>query len=160
MTVPAPMPWSAADPVRARGAAAVAMIAALPPVERRAVLGLRLWLAGAAGREALVRELGFGLDPDDTAEAAHALQCLLSCLLGGARRPLCRRAAPCAFVGADEMVVALGIAAAASGDADDAVALFATLVRLPQARAAVQDAERLGLALARAGGVAPGTGFT
>lgn len=151
----APAPSSAAAPVQARGAAAVALVAALPPVERRAVLGLRLWLAGAAGRETLVRELGAGLDPDETADAAQALQCLLSRLLDGARRPLCRRAAPCAFVGADEMVVALGVAAAAAGDTEDATALFATLVRLPQARAAVPDAERLGLALARAGGDLP-----
>jgi hypothetical protein len=131
-----------------RGGASVGHLSELPEVERGAVLFLRQWCLGDAARAVIARDfaLAFG---SERGAATNALQDrLMQVMLGRARRPLMRHADGCACLGGDESAFAQMVAAAASGDLEDASMFAMTLIAAPAVPEAVALAEELGLAYA------------
>jgi hypothetical protein len=131
-----------------RGGASVGHLSELPEVERGAVLFLRQWCLGDAARATIARDFALAFGAERGAEVA-ALQCrLMRVMLGQARRPLMRHADGCACLGGDECAFAQMVAAAASGDLEDAAMFAMTLIAAPAVPEAVALAEALGLAYA------------
>lgn len=129
-----------------RGGAAVGRLDELGAVEAGAVLCLRLWCAGdGAERAAFEAETG----PFGGREALSAIGSLCALCLSYGRRPLMRHHLTCACLGGDEACIAQLVAAALSGDRDDAMMIAVLVVRADMAPTAVQLAERAGAALAR-----------
>jgi hypothetical protein len=131
------------------GAAAIARLSELPPLERRVIRCLRLWSAAPDGVGALRRELA----PRHGAAAAEALVDDLAALIGTtvrhARRPLLAHAPDCPCAGADECVFARFVALAAEGAREDAVLIAALMVRADLALCVAGLAETIGLGLMR-----------
>ncbi|TCO74044.1 hypothetical protein [Rhodovulum euryhalinum] len=131
---------------RTRGAAPVALLDELPPVERAAVRCLRGWTGGTAARVRMRRNFArvFGAAADVQQEA---LDVLMDLVLGAARRPLARNAPDHPEVGGDENAFAQMVAAAVGGERDEALVFALALMGPEAAFEAVIVAERLGLAL-------------
>lgn len=131
---------------RSRGAAPVAALDTLPPVERAAVRCLRGWTAGPAARARIRRNFAavFGASADTHEEALDAL---MELSLTSGRRPLARNPQHCPEVGGDENAFAQMVAAAVGGERDDALVFALALMGPGAAFQAVHLAEDLGLAL-------------
>ncbi|GAA0307241.1 hypothetical protein [Rhodovulum strictum] len=131
---------------RSRGAAPVARLSELPPVERAAIRCLRGWGAGPATRARMRRNFAqvFGSSAQSNEEALDAL---MELVLTAGRRPLARHPPDHPEVGDDENAFAQMVAAAIGGEREDAL-VFALALMGPQAAfQAVAVAEILGLAL-------------
>ncbi|MGH1367615.1 MAG: hypothetical protein ACRBCL_03290 [Maritimibacter sp.] len=130
-----------------RGGAAVAQLTEMPALESAAVLCLRIWCDSEAGQRREGFATSFAHLGGDIALEAVGHLCQL-CLSYG-RRPLMRHAVDCPCVGGDEACLAHMIAAATSGERDDAMMLACLMMRADFAPTAVHLAECAGVALAR-----------
>ncbi|MCO8146760.1 hypothetical protein NHN26_16235 [Rhodovulum tesquicola] len=131
---------------RSRGAAPVACLSELPPVERAAIRCLRGWSAGPEARSRMRRNF---VQVQGGGAPAHeeALDVLMELALTAGRRPLARHPPDHPEVGGDENAFAQMVAAAMGGEREDAL-VFALALMGPQAAfEAVALAETLGLAL-------------
>lgn len=139
-------PATPAHPVQ-RGAAAVGMLIDLPALEQGAVLMLRHWCDGEAGRISVAEDFSLSLGPSRGAEAVNALAHLVTLFARHGRRPLMRHGVTCSCLGGDESAFAQMVASAAQGDREDAMAFALTMMPADTAYEAVQMAEPLGLAI-------------
>jgi hypothetical protein len=131
-----------------RGGASVGHLAELPDVERGAVLFLRQWCLGEAARAIIARDFALVFGTERGARVAAFQDRLMRLMLGQARRPLMRHADGCACIGGDESAFAQMVAAAASGDTDDASLFAMTLIAASAVPDAIALAEEIGLAYA------------
>lgn len=131
-----------------RGGASVGHLAELPEVERGAVLFLRQWCLGDAARAVIARDFALVFGIERGTRVAERQDRLMRLMLGRARRPLMRHADGCACLGGDESAFAQMVAAAASGDHEDAALFAMTLIAAPAVPEAVALAEEIGLAYA------------
>lgn len=148
-----------------RGGAPVGMIAELPILERGAVLLMRQWCEGEAGRIAVTEDFTRSLGEARGASAVNCLGHLIALLVNHGLRPFMRHDLRCACFGCDESTFAHMIAAASAGDREEAMAFALTMMPAAIAYEAVQIAEPLGLlihAMARQlrGQPMPGSGIT
>lgn len=132
-----------------RGGAPVGRLADLTPIEAGAVIYLRMWSDGAAGRADAAHDFDIALGADHGQLAMLALDRLCSLCAHHARRPLIRHGLGCACLGADESCFAQMIAAASEGAREDAMMLAALIVRPDFAPALASLSEEFGLALRR-----------
>ncbi|MGV8989323.1 MAG: hypothetical protein ACOH2H_24100 [Cypionkella sp.] len=143
------IPWftssSLPQPAAPRGAAPVGIIAELPALEQGAVLLMRQWCEGEAGRIAVAEDFIRTLGEDRGTSAVNCLAHLISLLVSHGRRPFMRHDVRCACFGGDESAFAQMVAGASAGDRDDAMAFALTLMPPAIAYEAVQTAEPLGL---------------
>ena len=133
-----------ASPVR--GAAAVGMLADMPPLERGVVHLLRQWCDGEAGRIAVAEEFTAIFGAERTALEVNTLSHLITMMVQMGRRPLMRHHAQCACLGGDESAFAQMVAAATAGDREDAMAFALTMLPPDIAYEAVQTAKYVGRA--------------
>jgi len=132
-----------------RGGAPVGHVTELGPVEAGAVLYLRLWSEGQAGRDAMIRDFEVTCGPSEGGRAARAFGELCDLCAGCGRRPLMRHGVTCRCLGADESCFANLVAAAGAMEREDAMLLATLLVRPDVAPALVGLAETVGVALQR-----------
>lgn len=132
-------------PAAPRGAAPIGMIAELPVLEQSAVLLLRQWCDGEAGRSAVVTDFACMLGDDRGTAAVNALAHLVTLMVSHGRRPFMRHDLRCSCFGGDESAFAHLVAAAAAGDHEDAMAFALTMLPAAIAYEAIQTAEPLGL---------------
>ena len=132
-----------------RGAAPVGFLQELPPVELTAILYLRLWCDGDMGRDQVARDFRLALGMDDAVTALMTFDALVQGILRGARRPLMCHGVECRCFGGDESAFANMLAAAASGDREDAMLFAAHLMAGDAAYTVVFSAMQFGLALLR-----------
>ena len=130
-----------------RGAAPIGLAGDLPVLEQGAVLLLRQWCDGEDGRIAVAADFTRALGNERGNEAADALAQLVTLFVHHGRRPLMRHGLQCSCLGGDERAFALMVAAAASGDREDAMAFALTMMHADAAFAAVLTAAPLGLAI-------------
>jgi hypothetical protein len=128
------------------GAAPVALIDGLPPLERRVIRCLRLWCAGPEGERAVRWEVGREGGGD---RLAHNFGELLRLIADHARRPLLGHALDCPCAGSDECIFARFVALAAEGAREEAVLMAALIVRADVALGLIAVAEEVGLGLIR-----------
>ncbi len=133
----------------APGAAPVARVADLPPLEQRIVLYARLWTEGRLGQAEVWRDLIDRHGPAGATCAAGHLDALLRDMLTFARRPLQRHASSCPCAGGDECVLARFVALAAEGAREDAILMATLMVRADMSLMLASIAEELGLSLMR-----------
>lgn len=131
----------------ARGGAAVGLVTDLPEVEAGAVLYFRLWADGPEGQASVWNALASSLGAGPARPAMKAFERL--CVLTGTqcRRRLMHHSVSCACLGADEAVFANMVAAASTGDREEAAMFAALIVRPDMAPAAAYLAEQFGVAL-------------
>jgi hypothetical protein len=130
-----------------RGAAPVGYVAELPPLESAAVMYLRIWFADAG--HLIGEDFARALGPGEGAGRLAAFERLMDLMTRSARRPLMHHAPHCKCLGADENAFAHAVAAAATGDRDEATLFLAPLFTLRSCPAAVDAAEQVGQAIAR-----------
>ncbi|TPE52650.1 hypothetical protein [Amaricoccus solimangrovi] len=140
---------------RTPGAAPVARLAELPPLERRVVLYARLWSAGRLGQAEVWKDLIERHGPAGATCAAGHLDALLRETLAFARRPLQCHAPSCPCAGGDECVLARFVALAAEGAREDAILMATLMVRPDMSLILAAIAEDLGLLLMRGIAAAP-----
>ena len=131
-----------ASPVR--GAAAVGMLADMPPLERRVVQLLRQWCDGEAGRIAVAEDFTAILGAEQAVLDVNNFAHLITLMVQMGRRPLMRHQTQCACLGGDESAFAQMVAAATAGDREDAMAFALTMLPPDIAYEAVQIAEYVG----------------
>jgi hypothetical protein len=128
------------------GAAPIARLDGLPPLERRVIRCLRLWCGGPEGERAVRWEVG----RDGGGERlARSFGELLALTAGHARRPLLGHALDCPCAGSDECIFARFVALAAEGAREEAVLMAALIVRADIALGLATVAEEVGLGLMR-----------
>lgn len=130
-----------------RGGAPVGMLEELPPVEMGAVLLLRLWCEGGAGRARIQNDLTLAFGTARADRELERLAALVRTVLKGARRPVMRHGVACPCFGGDESAFANMVAAAAQGERDDAMVFALALMAPDFACAAAQLAGPVGLAI-------------
>ncbi len=135
-------------PNPSRGGAPVGHLAELPDVERGAVLFLRKWCSGEAARTTIALDFARVFGAAHGSDLTMALDDLMHLMLCQARRPLMHHADGCTCLGGDESAFAQMVAAAASGDAEDATLFALTLIAGPAVPRTIVLAEQLGLAYA------------
>jgi hypothetical protein len=130
-----------------RGGAPVGLLEELPPVEMLAILFLRLWCEGEAGRARIAADLtqAFGTTRADL--ELERLAGLVQLVLQGGRRVLMRHGGACPCFGGDESAFANMVASAAAGDHEDSMVFALVLMTPAAAFGAVQLAEPVGLTL-------------
>lgn len=131
------------------GAAPVARLADLPPLERRVVLYARLWSEGRLGQAEVWRDLIERHGPTGASRVARHLDTLLRETVTFGRRPLQRHAPSCPCAGGDECVLARFVALAAEGAREDAILMATLMVRADVSLTLAMVAEELGLSLMR-----------
>jgi hypothetical protein len=141
--------WATSDSPdrRNRGAAAVGMLADLPPLERLAVTLLRHWCEGPVRQDQVAQDLIQTLGDARGTEAIRDLAALIDGMLAGARRPLMRHDGRCPCIGCDENAFANLVASATAGDHEQAMAFALVLMTPACAFEAVQNARMAGLAM-------------
>jgi len=132
-----------------RGGAPVGHVTDLGPVEAGAVLYLRLWSEGRAGRDALARDFEVICGPAEGGRAARAFGDLCDLCARFGRRQLMRHGVTCRCLGADEGCFANLVAAAGAMEREDAMLLATLIVRPDVAPALVGLAETVGVTLYR-----------
>lgn len=130
-----------------RGGAPVGHLGELDEVEASSVLYLRLWCSGAEGQTQVRDDFAATLGRAGGAVALETLETFLCAAVEHGRRPLVRHDVLCSCVGADEAVIANFVAAAVSGDRDDALMIATLLVRAEMAPALTDLARQVGLTL-------------
>lgn len=101
------------------------------------------------GRDALRDALDGQAGPARAAGVLAAFEALIDTIMAHARRPMMRRHAGCAGVGADEMTLAQLVQIAATGDREGALMLAMLIVRADVAPGLVAMAQEVGLGLMR-----------
>lgn len=144
----------------APGAAPVARVSDLPPLEQRVVLYTRLWSEGRLGQAEVWRDLIDRHGPAGATRAAGHLDALLRELMAFGRRPMSRHAPSCPCAGGDECVLARFVALAAEGAREDAILMGALMVRADVSLLLARIAEDLGLSLMRELGATPAISAT
>ncbi|MEP3052652.1 hypothetical protein [Ascidiaceihabitans sp.] len=140
-----------------RGGAPVGFITELDGVEAASVIYLRLWSDGPKGKHAVRQDFETSLGKMHGHKALTSFEDLYGlCALHG-RRPLMRHAVNCKCVGADEACFANFIAAAATGQREDAMMIATLLVRPDFAPVITGLARDFGLTLMRMNVQAPRT---
>lgn len=139
----------------APGAAPVARVADLAPLERRVVLYARLWTEGRLGQAEVWRDLIAQHGPAGATSAAGHLDALLREMLAFGRRPMQRHAPSCPCAGGDECVLARFVALAAEGAREDAILMASLMVRADMSMMLASIAEELGLSLMHGSGAMP-----
>lgn len=138
-----------------RGGATVGRIADLTPIEAGAVMYLRLWGDGKAGRADAASDFDIALGADQGRAAMMTLDRLCSLCAHHGRRPLIRHGLGCSCLGADENCFAQMIGAASEGAREDAMMMASLIVRPDFAPALASLSEELGLVLRRMTSVTP-----
>ncbi len=131
-----------------RGGAPVGLLSELPAVELGAVLFLRQWCGGDAAREVIARDFTLVFGADRGAMLTQTHDAVMRLVLGQSRRPLMRHAEGCPCLGGDESAFAQMVAAAGSGDVEDATLFAMTLISSQAVPRTVVLAEHIGLAFA------------
>lgn len=131
------------------GAALVARLADLPPLEQRLVRYLRLWSSGCLGQAEVWQDLVARHGPSVAGCAASQFDALVRMIVAYARRPLHCHAPSCPCAGGDECALVRIVGLATEGAREDAVLMAALLVRPDMALGLARDAEALGLTLSR-----------
>ena len=139
----------------APGAAPVARVSDLPPLERRVVLYSRLWSEGRRGQAEVWRDLIDRHGPAEATRAAGHLDALLRELAVFGRRPMARHSPCCPCAGGDECVLARFVSLAAEGAREDAILMGTLMVRADMSLMLARVAEDLGLSLMRGTGATP-----
>ena len=134
---------------RRRGGAPVGLVSDLDPIEAGAVIYLRLYCAGVEARRQAERDFALSLGPKHGPVALNSLGRICELCAEHGRRPLMRHSVSCKCLGADEACLANLVAAAGTGDREDAMLLAALMVRPDMAPHLAGLAETLGLALGR-----------
>ena len=111
-----------------RGAAPVGQMDELPRLEAIAIMFLRMWCDGGANRQRMAGDLALALGQDDAATASGLFDDLMRLTLSCARRPLMRHGVPCRCFGGDECAFANMLAAATTGDREEAMLFSAILI--------------------------------
>ncbi len=132
-----------------RGGAAVGRLSDLSPIEAGAVMYLRLWGDGPAGRADAASDFDIALGVDHGQAAMLTLDRLCSLCATHGRRQLVRHGLGCACLGADENCFAQMVGAAAEGAREDAMMMASLIVRPDFAPALASLSEDLGFALRR-----------
>lgn len=130
-----------------RGASTVGYLSELPPVEAVAVVYLRLWFSGPA--HVVEEEFTRALGPQEGALRLSAFEKLMKLIATSARRPIMRHSVGCKCLGADECALAHAVAAAASGDRQDAMLFLAPLFPCQSCTSALEAVESVGLGISR-----------
>ena len=121
----------------------------LTSVEAAAVLYLRLWSEGDAGRHQMSADFRQALGADRGARQHAAFCDLCELCVSHGRRPLMRHHLTCKCLGADESCFANFIASAAEGSREDAILIATLIVRPDVAFGLVDLAQQVGLAFRR-----------
>ena len=137
------------DPLPNPGAATVADLQSMDGAQALGVMLFRDWFDGPAGRARVESVFAEAFGPAGGDMARDAWSDLAALLAAGVRRPVMRHAVTCRCVGADEAVVAQVLTLAARGEREDAMLVLSLLVPGDRLLAAMQVAERAGLALLR-----------
>ena len=141
-----PVPQTTAQ----RGAAPVGQLGDLPGIELAAIVYLRSWCDSGAARDIIARDFQLVFaNPDAAAAAVTSFDHLMDVALRGARRPLMRHGLQCKCFGGDESAFANMVAAAVTGDREDAMLFASTLLSGPAAFEAVRLAGTLAPAFLR-----------
>ncbi|SFR18993.1 hypothetical protein [Poseidonocella sedimentorum] len=135
-----------------RGAVPVGSLKALPQGEARLIRTLRMWCAGPDHQAEVWAEMCERLGGVRARQGLKQFEALVGLMIEHGRRPMMRHGVACDCVGADEAIFAHFVAAAASGDRDEAVLLASLLVRADLALHAVSSAELVGLMVMGEGG--------
>lgn len=112
-----------------RGGAAVGFINELDGVEAASVIYLRLWCDGPDAQAQIGDDFVLSLGPEQGRKALKSFDDLCSLCSRHGRRPLMRHSLQCKCLGADESCFANFIAAAATGEREDAMLIATLLVR-------------------------------
>ncbi len=117
---------------KTRGGAPVSQIDELPTLEIIAIMFLRMWCDGGPTRERMMQDLSNALGDKDAQTVGTLFDDLMQITLKCARRPLMRHGVPCRCFGGDECAFANMLAAAVSGDREEAM-LFSSILITGQA---------------------------
>jgi hypothetical protein len=112
-----------------RGGADVGFITELDGVEAASVIYLRLWCDGPDAQAQIRDDFASSLGPERGRSALKSFEDLCSLCSRHGRRPLMRHSLQCKCLGADESCFANFIAAAATGEREDAMLIATLLVR-------------------------------
>lgn len=132
-----------------RGGAPVGFVAELDSVEAASVIYLRLWCDGPVAQAQVWNDFASSLGPKQGRKACQSFGELCQLCTRHCRRPLMRHAVTCQCLGADESCFAHFIAAAATGDREDALMIATLLVRPDVAPLIASLAADVGFALKR-----------
>jgi len=130
-----------------RGGAPVGFLSELDGVEAASVVYLRLWAEGAEAQTRIQHDFAQCLGADPGRRAMENFENLCGLCARHGRRPLMRHAVECSCLGADESCFANFIAAATSGEREDAMLIATLLVRADMAPLLTALATDVGLAL-------------
>lgn len=137
------------SPARNRGGAPVGFVSELDSIEAASVIYLRLWCDGADARNQVVQDFTSGLGSERGGKALKSFEDLCSLCSRHGRRPLMRHSVHCKCLGSDESCFANFVAAAATGEREDAMLIATLLVRPDVAPLITALATDVGLALKR-----------
>ena len=112
-----------------RGGVPVGFVTELDGIEAASVIYLRLWCEGPGAQAQVQSDFASGLGPDLGRKALKSFEDLCALCTRHGRRPLMRHSVQCKCLGADESCFANFIAAAATGDREDAMLIATLLVR-------------------------------
>lgn len=130
-----------------RGGAPVGYLTELDSVEAASVLYLRLWSDGPDAQAQILNDFATALGADRGKRALQSFESLCSLCAQHGRRPLMRHSVRCKCIGADESCFANFVAAAATGNREDAMLIATLLVRPDVAPLIASLAADFGLAL-------------
>ncbi|MGB3243640.1 MAG: hypothetical protein WBB25_03855 [Sulfitobacter sp.] len=132
-----------------RGGAPVGFITELDSIQAASVIYLRLWCNGPDSQEDVWNDFATSLGTVQGRKALQSFEDLCRLCSQHGRRPLMRHSVHCKCLGSDESCFANFIAAAATGDRDDAMLIATLLVRADVAPLITSLAADFGLALKR-----------
>ncbi len=138
-----------------RGGAPVGFVTELDGIEAASVIYLRLWSDGPEAQNSVWNDFAASLGPDQGNKAIKSFEHLCSLCSQYGRRPLMRHSVSCKCLGSDESCFANFIAAAATGEREDAMLIATLLVRPDVAPLITSLAADFGLALKRMNLLAP-----
>lgn len=131
------------------GGAPVGFLTDLNSLEAACVVYLRLWCDGAEAQAKVRADFATALGPEKGAAALSALSGLFDLCARHGRRPLMRHSTTCKCLGSDEACFANFVAAATTGEREDALMIATLLVRADMAPLMTAMASDFGLALKR-----------
>lgn len=132
-----------------RGGAPVGFITELDEIEAASVIYLRLWSEGPDSQASVRSDFASCLGSDQSRKALKSFEDLCGLCAKHGRRPLMRHSVNCKCLGSDESCFANFVAAAATGDQEDAMLIATLLVRADVAPLITALATDFGLALKR-----------
>ncbi|MEP3345890.1 MAG: hypothetical protein ABJN34_02080 [Litoreibacter sp.] len=138
-----------------RGGAPVGVVTELGSVEAASVIYLRLWCDGPKSQESVWHDFASSFGADQGRKVLKGFEDLCRLCAQHGRRPLMRHSVSCKCLGADESCFANFVAAAATGDRNDAMLIATLLVRPDVAPLVTSLAADFGLALERMNLCAP-----